>query len=280
MDGGRAAQVPRITLDPTARAITTSVTATATGSCVLLGAFLLARRMSGAFENGIGSPWLLSLAVCLPAVGHLLRIGWRQTIHDRRLLLVAFAASSFAVLLAAASLPTNGAATGEIIALCGVLLAGEFASWYSLGHFGAPSRRSPAASATSVVGGESEVDDPSDTDEDNGTDEDFEGELEDEDIPGDLFQQLTRTRQSSGESVSGLVRVEFERGQRTQAAHVAFCPPLTGNVRVQSQQIDGPAATIKSGEVQSFGVRFDLRLKDPADGPINVLFHFDARAES
>jgi hypothetical protein len=92
---------------------------------------------------------------------------------------------------------------------------------------------------------------------------------------------MSRRRAAGGtEEISGWLRVTFAAGQRTAAAHAAFCPPLGAMPDITFEQLDGPPARIKPGQVLPFGIRLDLKLSAAAEAPADVLLRFSARAKA
>lgn len=92
-----------------------------------------------------------------------------------------------------------------------------------------------------------------------------------------VMQQLTRGRTARGADVlSGWLRAPLEAGQRTASVHVAFCPPFSAAPRATVEQRDGPKARIKTVQLLPYGVRFDLKLADPATESTDVVLHFSA----
>ena len=81
-----------------------------------------------------------------------------------------------------------------------------------------------------------------------------------------IVQHLVRRQTETSEQIEGWLRCDFSPGQRTAAAHVAFCPPLgalpTVEARIDSRH--GAAATCKVAELYVHGARFDVRLASPA----------------
>jgi hypothetical protein len=100
-----------------------------------------------------------------------------------------------------------------------------------------------------------------------------------EPLPPGVSQQITRARLDDGvEVLHGLLRGDFAPGQRSQSLHVAFCPPLERTPEIKVEQIEGPRASLKVGEVQSYGARMDLRLPTASSHPVSVLVRLDVRA--
>jgi hypothetical protein len=97
----------------------------------------------------------------------------------------------------------------------------------------------------------------------------------------EVVEQMSRRRAADGaEEIAGWLRVSFAAGQRTAAAHAAFCPPLGAMPELTFEQLDGPAARIKPGQVLPFGIRLDLKLAAAAEEPADVLLRFTARAKA
>ena len=101
-----------------------------------------------------------------------------------------------------------------------------------------------------------------------------EGELQ---LPQEVSQQITRTQSGAqGDTLAGLLRAVFLPGERSRYLHVAICPPMSGRPNVEVVQLSGPSTRVKAAEVQSFGVRFDLRLVTASTHEETVLIHFEA----
>jgi hypothetical protein len=94
----------------------------------------------------------------------------------------------------------------------------------------------------------------------------------------DIAQQLVRRLDAEGgDIVQGWVRAAFEPQQRTASAHVAFCPSLEGELSIEFQQVEGRAARVKAAQLLAYGVRFDVKLADPAARAESVLIEFTVR---
>lgn len=93
-----------------------------------------------------------------------------------------------------------------------------------------------------------------------------------------VTQQVTRLQASDGtETISGWLRASFQPGQRTASVHLAFCPPFSGMPSVEVEQVDGPPGRIKTVQLLPYGARFDLKLFNDAEEPLDVLLQFSAR---
>jgi len=100
-------------------------------------------------------------------------------------------------------------------------------------------------------------------------------------VEGQVLEQLTRCRLADGaEQIAGWLAADFAPGQRTDSLHVAFCPPLARTPELQIEQIEGPRVRVKTGQLQPYGVRLDLKLAEPASKPQRVVLGFAARAPS
>lgn len=96
-------------------------------------------------------------------------------------------------------------------------------------------------------------------------------------LPDEVSQQITRTRTGeSGDALAGLLRAVFQPGERSRYLHVAICPPMAGRPEVEVVQLSGPSTRVKAAEIQSFGIRFDLRLLAASSHKETVLIHFEA----
>jgi len=92
-----------------------------------------------------------------------------------------------------------------------------------------------------------------------------------------ITQQLVRSQDADGaETISGILRAEFLRGQRTAAVHVAFCPPLSALPALEVSQTDGPPARVKTVQLLPYGARFDIKLAKDAAAPTAVAVQFSA----
>ncbi len=82
---------------------------------------------------------------------------------------------------------------------------------------------------------------------------------------GIVLQQLTRVRDVMGvESLYGILRAEFTKGQQTATIHVGFCPPLNYTPTVNVEVLEGPEARIKIVQSLPQGARIEVRLRAAA----------------
>ena len=82
-------------------------------------------------------------------------------------------------------------------------------------------------------------------------------------LPPGISQQLTRQVTEGVEALTCLLRVTFAVGEQTHTVHVAFCPPLEGELTAHCAQIDGAASEIKITLVETFGARLDVKRRGP-----------------
>jgi hypothetical protein len=104
--------------------------------------------------------------------------------------------------------------------------------------------------------------------------------LDEETVAEDVTQQLTRRRDAAGrETIHGLLRASFSKGQRTAVLHVAFCPPLAGDIQCEAESVEGPPAEVIATQQFAHGVRLEVRLEGPADEACHVLVELLAGPE-
>jgi len=92
-----------------------------------------------------------------------------------------------------------------------------------------------------------------------------------------IEQHLVRGFDAAGhELVAGTLRLVFQPGSQHAAAHVAFCPPLTGKPQVLCRQVSGPEARLKVTQAVPFGARLEARLPKPRSECVALLVEFTA----
>lgn len=93
----------------------------------------------------------------------------------------------------------------------------------------------------------------------------------------DVTQQMVRRVQADGrQTVSGMLRVDFVAGERTVAAHLAFCPPLAGTPEFSTAAITGPGAQVRPTQILPYGVRIEVKLDVASREPVSVWVGFEA----
>jgi len=248
---------------------------------LVLCALLFIRRMTGDVYQPLEPAALIALAVVAATIASSQRLLWRSMMggaafgsESARLVLPGLA---LLLLMNAVSVPES---SPWALGAAWLLIALEECSWcVAPGLFarrGGSRTPPPAPAATRTMRAESAV--VNVAEDENGEEEEF---------PAGVLQQMVRKRDSHGvECVSGWTRGRFAAGERTLNLHIAFCPPLEGRPHVDVHQVAGPLASVKLGQIESFGIRFEVRLSAAArpfrDAPANniavddVVIAFDA----
>ena len=225
----------------------------------LAAVMLVWRRLAGALHEPLELPAMAITACVLAAAGPSIRLLWAGILwpgrqarhasgcswHDRLILL----APTVAILAVGFSLSVPGTSAAGLAVLWSLIAAEEI---YSLVlHI---SFRSPATIVARPVAVP-----PHDT------------------ADGVVTQQLVRVTDRGGaESMSGLLRANFLAGQRTATVHVAFCPPFSAMPKMEVEQVDGPSGKIKIVQLLPYGARFDIKLLENAEEPLDVSLRFSA----
>ena len=90
----------------------------------------------------------------------------------------------------------------------------------------------------------------------------------------DTIQHWTRSRKANGiDQIEAWMYAEFEEGQQYQSVHIAFIPQFGELPQLISNQLDGPAATIKVCELRIYGARLECKLTSPATEQTQVMIH-------
>ena len=96
----------------------------------------------------------------------------------------------------------------------------------------------------------------------------------------DVLQQLTLSQDAAGgQRLCGWLRLRLAAGQRSGVVHVAFCPPFSRTPELSLEQLDGPAARVRTAQLLPHGVRLDLKLAVAASSGGSVLLRFAAWTE-
>jgi len=270
------------------RALAYSLLAAATGSLLLVAAVLALGSSIGRTHQPLSNTTLLALGATMILVVGGLRLGWAYLgVIPRRSQRLGIAwwglcgaiLVLFGIALSRPPVPVLAAR------LCWtMLIAAEGTTWL-LGWFGPGTarilprmldavrsrrRRDAARNLLPRPAGQ-------DADAESDTAESAETTATDL-LPDEVVQQLTRVVKPDGtDVVSGLLQAHFAPSQRSQSLHVAFCPPMPHRPDVSVVQLSGPKSQVKAGEVQPYGIRFDIRLVRAADQPQHVIVHFEAR---
>jgi hypothetical protein len=231
----------------------------------MTGLVVCARRASGALVEPLSPGVLAGLGIVLAALAVWFRKTFAAASHSRAAVYAAWAAPSAVLVIWAAGVSLQGSPTLGLAALVGILLVEEGWSWGRLRFQAnlAPGRGTvqlepPALRpvVSPLAAGVHEL--PSIGDE----------------CDEAITQQLLRRQDAAGEVIEGWVRVDFAASQRHAAAHVAICPPLERVPECFAEQTDGPSARLKIAQVLPYGVRFELKLDEPAAQPASVHVEF------
>ena len=103
-----------------------------------------------------------------------------------------------------------------------------------------------------------------------------ETEQEEELSATDVTQQMLRRQTATGERVEGTFRVAFLAGERSRAAHIAFCPPLEGELVCSAEAAEGPSAAVRVTQLLAWSARFEVKLDRGADFGDSVAVEFVA----
>jgi hypothetical protein len=98
-----------------------------------------------------------------------------------------------------------------------------------------------------------------------------------------ILQQLTRIRLADGrEAVRGELAAEFTAGERQTTLYVAFCPPFERLPHIEVNIADDSDATVKVTQFLHNGTQLEVRLPEPAEDATRViveLYATDANPE-
>ena len=275
-----------------------SLTRTVSGAGLVLLAgisgWLFLRRMTGALSEPLDPFALLAAGATAVGFAALLRGAWyfaanigradHRALIDARARITALALPTVALVLLAGALSLPGSAAWAVVGLWGIVVAGECGVWFvayrhavarggvlgeteprrgnwlTLWPLGRRARRRNVT-LPAPERGEARDDDSSD----------------EELLAPDVLHKLARRSTVAGnEIVEGLWRVPFAPGERATSVHIAFCPPLAAVPKVTVNQLDGPPASVKVGQVQTFGLRLDVRLSAVAAQRADLVLHVEA----
>jgi hypothetical protein len=237
---------------PSATAVRLAIGAT---WCMLLlvGAWLLVRRVGGHLSEPLPALGLVAFAIMLAAVSAALRYiaaGWL----DWRLVI---ATSLAGWLPAAIAVSLPGTAPGGLTLAWLVLIAGEVAGLLTpriVVLWRASRSATGSRSATAPRPIEEPIDDPPS-------------------LAAEIQQELTRSSRDGVDSLIGRIRARFAAGQKTQVLHVAFCPPFAGEPETEIELLEGEEAQVSSSQAYSYGLRMELRRRESSrDGEAIVGF--------
>jgi hypothetical protein len=100
-------------------------------------------------------------------------------------------------------------------------------------------------------------------------------------LPPEVTQKVTRARdESHADVVHGLFRAAFLPGARTHNVHLVFSPPFSAAPKLTVEVVEGPGASVKVAEVQTYGARLEVRLRSTRDEPADVIVEAFARGDA
>lgn len=235
----------------------------ALGAMLLLtGLVVAARRAAGALSVPLSPLVLAGLGIALATLACAFRRAFAEARVSRVIKLALWAAPTAVLLLWAGAVSLAGSDPVGLVALFGALLLEEGYSWGRWPRAGqVPPRRdagelpatTPAELPAPAAG---------------------EFELLDAERDAAVTQHVVRRQPGTGETIEGWLRCDFEPAQRHATAHLAICPPLVRVPECFAEQMDGPSARIRVAQVLVYGVRFEIRLDQPADEACGVFVEF------
>jgi hypothetical protein len=243
----------------------------------LIAILLVVRRLGGAFVQPLSGWSFVAVAGLVIALSGLLRVCAVRfrlpvTTRTKRLLMIA---PTIAALLMLSSITVHGSSLYGALVAWGLVIATETA-WLSrfipLWRSAEQETERNGASRRFFLGGEEPI--PiaiPDAVESH-------GDLNDESLPDGVTQQIVRSRHPDGETLAGLLRVEFAADERTQIVHIAFCPPFEGVPKVDVAQISGPDVSVKVTDVESFGTRIEVKHRESEAKPCSAVLEIEATA--
>ena len=236
--------------------------ATLLAMLALITLLVAVRRVSGALNQPLDVVSLLLAAATLAATAAMIRAVYRQSpppgwtpSHWLVLLVPSVALLIFGLVVCLPGTPTAG-----LVSFWAIVIGEELWSWRRrLTHTPRVGRKSPtrptalpelpAAPATTAA-----------------------LTLDEEPADASVWQRITRRATADGtQLLHGWLRADFDAGQRTTSAHLAFCPPFARAVKLEHRQLDGPASRVKVAELLPYGARLDIKLTRPADQSVSVV---------
>jgi hypothetical protein len=205
-------------------------------AAVTTAAFLLSRRIAGAYSAELPAPQLFIVAT--------LALAWAIAIRELSYPSAIFPSIAITVLLAlaiACSYP--GSRILDWLIWPAVMLEAVFLPALRRRHKPLrPTATAPLAAA-----------------------------LDSEEPSENILQQLTRIRLADNhEAIRGELIAEFPTGERQVTLHVAFCPPFELLPHIDVNIADDSDATVKVTQFLHNGTQLEVRLPEPAEKPIRV----------
>lgn len=236
----------------------------AVGLLAVTGLVVCLRRATGALVEPLAPGVLAGVGVVLAALAMLFRRAFSSRPRSRAAGYALCAAPSVVLAIWAAAVSLAGSDALGLVVLFGALLLEEGYSWGRLSVRGDLS--SQRGNGPAVPLAVSTVTIPSD---------EVRGVLSTDAASDEtITQHVVRRHDAAGEVIEGWLRVDFAAAQRHATAHLAICPPLDCVPQCFAEQMDGPPARIKVAQVLEHGVRFELKLDQPAVEPARVVVEF------
>jgi hypothetical protein len=205
-------------------------------AAVTTAAFLLSRRIAGAYSAELPPPQLFIVAT--------LALAWAIAVRELSFPSAITPSIAIAVLLAlaiACSYP--GSRVIDWLIWPAVMLEAVFLPALRRRH--KPSR----STATTPLATALHSEEPSEN----------------------ILQQLTRIRLTDGhEAIRGELVAEFPTGERQVTLYVAFCPPFELLPHIDVNIADDSDATVKVSQFLHNGTQLEVRLPEPAEEPLRV----------
>lgn len=230
----------------------------------LTACYVWVRRATGALVEPLPAAAMVAAGAALAVTAVLFRLGCSGGNRSNRVAqYMLWAAPTAAVATAAGALSLADSSPGALLGLWGLVALEEGWSWERvlrgakapavLGvHRGATFKESPAQDSLTSL--------PVEIDQ---SDQEH------------VSQYLVRRQNDQGgETMDGWIRAEFVPAQRHAIAHVAICPPFEQTPRCYAEIADGPAGEVKIGQLLAYGVRFEIKLDQPAVEATSVTVEF------
>ncbi len=263
---------------PVAARLCRAVAGSALTLMALAALVIWLRRLGGALVEPPSASVLCGLALVLVAAALAFRGSYFPVIRSapRSTRIAIWAAPSMVLLLWATGLSWQETSGGGLAGLWGVLVLEEGWSWARWFQETAPCGHAqavatpyvPISSAPAPVA----ISDADDSAVHSALDFDVES---DDEFDPDVSQRLVRRRLADGsETMEGWIRAELAPAQRHAAAHVAICPPFASVAECFAEPVDGPSSQVKVAQMLPYGVRFEIKLDDPAEEATSVTIEF------
>jgi hypothetical protein len=239
-----------------------------------ISAVMLARRLSGAFQQPLGGSAIILVAALFEAAVSGLRRLFQVTSLRSSLLNTPYLVLSsqhlstlskppfeirlspidmlsiMSLVAIVASLSIPGTPFWGLLLAWLLIVAGE--TIQRLPHFRWPRRQIAVhIPATPPFGPEEEPAEP--------------------EMPPGLVQQVTRVVEEGRESIHVLIKANIPASDRLAVVHIAFCPPLAEQPELTAHALDCDEAEIRITQSESFGARLEARLPSASAAPRSLV---------